>query len=79
MNKTKFFWVAGVAVVASIVDLVYMFWSRSNMGHKFGQASWGAGNLGSGHYNLMGIGKTLYTKPGLQKPNFYPKQGGFHK
>lgn len=59
MNKAKILWVVGVAVVASVIDLVYMFWTRSNTGHNYSRAAWKASGFGSGHYNLMKMGKNI--------------------
>lgn len=79
MNYTKVLWVAGVAVVASVIDLVYMFWMRSNTGGNFNKAGWNAGQFGSGSYNLMKMGKHVYSKTAPMQPGNYHGKGGFHK
>jgi hypothetical protein len=60
MNYSKVVWVSGAVVVASILDLVYMFWSRSNPGHNFHKAGWHASSLGKGRYDVMKIGKVFH-------------------
>jgi len=67
MNWTKLVWVGGIAVVSSIVDLGYLFWSRSQSGQNFGKAAWKSAGFGKGHYSLT---------------SFIPKvpyKGGWHK
>jgi hypothetical protein len=62
MNWTKIALVVGGVVVASVVDLVYMFWSRSPGGARFGRSIWNSSMLGKGHYNVMGVAKHLSYK-----------------
>jgi hypothetical protein len=60
MNYVKWGWVVGGIIIASIIDLVYMFWSRSSPGHNFHRAGWQAGTLGKGRYDIMKLGKVLH-------------------
>jgi len=60
MNWIKILWVAGGIVLACLLDLVYMFWSRSNPGHNFHRAGWQASGLGKGHYDVMKIHKVFH-------------------
>lgn len=53
MKPVKLLWITGGVVIASIIDLVYMFWSRSNTGNNFHRAAWKASGLGKGRYNLL--------------------------
>lgn len=79
MNWTKFLWIGGVAVVASIIDLGFLFWQRSNTGHNFSRAGWQAGQLGAGHYNLMKMGKSFHSKGNFQPHGSFHNKGGYHK
>lgn len=67
MNWTKVLWVTGVAVIASVIDLIYMFWSRSGAGGTYAKAGWKAAGFGSGSYNLVKMGKPFYNKGGYHK------------
>jgi len=60
INYTKWLWVGAGVVVASIIDLVYTFWSRSSPGHNFHRAGWQASGLGKGRYDLMKLGRTFH-------------------
>lgn len=62
INYVKWAWVVGGVVAASILDLAYMFWSRSNSGHNFSRAGWNASTLGRGHYNIMGMAKHISNR-----------------
>lgn len=60
MTLGKFCWVLGGVIAASMLDLGYMFWSRSNAGSSFNKAAWNAGTLGKGSYNIMKLGKVFH-------------------
>lgn len=62
MNYTRIVLVCGGVVIACIVDLVYLFWSRSQSGAQFSRAIWNAHALGKGNYNIMGAAKHLSYK-----------------
>lgn len=49
--------VVGGVIAATVIDLTHMIWSRSNSGQGFNKASWNAGALGHGKYNIMKLVK----------------------
>lgn len=53
MSISKIIWVAGGIVLASIIDLAYMFWTRSDTGSALHKASWKSSGLGRGQYNVL--------------------------
>lgn len=57
MNYLKYAWIGGAVVLASILDLGYMFWSRSNPGQNFRKAGWHSGMMGKGRFDLMKMGR----------------------
>lgn len=62
MTHGRLLWITGGVIVASILDLAYMFWSRSATGTRFGKAAWNAGGLGRGRFNVMNVAKNLSHK-----------------
>ncbi len=60
INYVKWGWVLGGVIAASVLDLVYMFWTRSAPGHSFHRAGWQASALGRGHYDVMKLGKVFH-------------------
>jgi len=62
MNWTKIVWIGAGVIVSSVLDLGYMFWSRSSAGGKFNKAIWNSSGLGRGNYNLMRVAKHMSTK-----------------
>lgn len=62
MKGTRFLWILGGVMVASVLDLAYMFWSRSQTGMRFNKSVWNASSLGRGRFNVMGAAKMLSHK-----------------
>lgn len=62
MNISKLLWVSGGVVIACLVDLVYMFWSRSSTGHAFHRAGWNSTGFGKGKFSVMGAANHMYGK-----------------
>lgn len=62
MTIVKMLWITGGVVAASVLDLVYMFWSRSQPSGKLNRAIWNSSNLGRGHFNVMRTVKHLSHK-----------------
>jgi hypothetical protein len=62
LNYARLVWVVGGVVLASILDLVYLFWSRSAAGGRFNQSVWNAAAMGKGHYDIMNVAKHLSYK-----------------
>jgi hypothetical protein len=62
MNIARLAWIGGGVIIASILDLGYMFWSRSAAGGKFNKAIWNSSGLGRGNFNVMRVAKHMSTK-----------------
>jgi hypothetical protein len=62
MNYVRGLWIVGGVVVASVLDLCYMFWSRSNAGGRFNKAIWNSSGLGRGNFNVMRAAKHMSYK-----------------
>lgn len=62
MRIAKYFWIGGGIVLASMLDLAYMFWSRSQSGGNFNKAIWNSTGIGKGKFNIMGAAKHFSNK-----------------
>lgn len=62
MNYNKIGWTIGGVIVASVLDLVYMFWSRSPSGSKFNKAVWNSSGMGRGNFSIMDAAKYISKK-----------------
>jgi hypothetical protein len=59
MNSGRILWIGAGVVLASVLDLVYMFWSRSQAGGRFNKAIWNSSGLGRGRFNIMGAARHM--------------------
>jgi hypothetical protein len=62
MTIGKVLWITGGVIAASVLDLVYTFWSRSQPGGILNRAIWNSSNLGRGRFNVMNIAKHVAYK-----------------
>lgn len=51
MNRAL--WIVGGVALATVLDLAYMFWSRSQAGSTYGKSIWHGARFGSGKYSVM--------------------------
>lgn len=48
------FWLAmGGVVAATLVDLIYMFWSRTGQSTPLTKASWNSSSMGKGKFDVI--------------------------
>ncbi len=62
MNSGRILWIGAGVVLASILDLVWMFWSRSGTGGNFNKSIWHSTGLGRGRFNIMGAARHMSNR-----------------